>query len=131
LGNLLEGAKAQPSAEPVEQGGNRASHSPGLAALLHGPNAPADASSQAKPESPQPAAESAPSLCGPTPLRLRRKRLFQASLVLGDVVLLGLAAGLFFNTSSHLGCLGAALCVAAVLMGAWLTCLALWLEHEP
>src|SRR5258708_28644065 len=52
------------------------------------------------------------------------KRLLHGTLVLADVLLVGLAARLAIKAHGHLGFGEVALCVLAVGMGAWLACLA-------
>jgi hypothetical protein len=56
------------------------------------------------------------------------RRPLQVALVLGDVLLLLLAARLAWGAHGPLGIIGIVLCVAAVATGAWLACLAIWLE---
>jgi len=113
---LLKGAKAPPSsAEPAAD--KPAAVSPGMATLLRGGNG--DPKDRGQPEAPTQAA-----LAGSA----RRKRLIKASLIVADVFLFGLAARLVFKTHGHLGFAEAALCIAALVTGAWLTCLALWLD---
>jgi len=43
-----------------------------------------------------------------------------------ELLLFALAARLVFTANGHFGFLEIALCVIAVGMGAWLSCLALW-----
>jgi hypothetical protein len=55
------------------------------------------------------------------------KRLLQASMVLADLVLLAFVARLIFIANGPMGFIQNALCVLALMTGAWLSCLALWL----
>lgn len=96
-----------------------ASLSPGMATLLHGGNG----AGKADAEMAQPT--------GPPPETRRRKRLLQGSLFLADALLVGLAARLMAGSGGHVGFGGIALCVLAFVVGAWLTCLALWPETKP
>ena len=48
------------------------------------------------------------------------------SLVIADVVLLALAARMVMKNPGRLGIVEVALCVLAIGLGAWLTCMALW-----
>jgi ABC-type tungstate transport system substrate-binding protein len=59
-----------------------------------------------------------------------RRRLVQASLFLADLFLAALIVGLLLKIRGPLGFLALALCVLALALGAWLTCLALWLEKS-
>jgi hypothetical protein len=51
----------------------------------------------------------------------------QASLFLADAMLAGLAGWLALRTHGSQGWGGTALCLLALLLGAWLSCLAIWL----
>jgi hypothetical protein len=107
LDNLMGDRKASPpSDEPAASPGNL---SPGVATLLRGGNG----------------AEGTP----PEWFGSRgRRRLVQASLFLADVFLAALIFGLLMKIRGPLGFLGLTLCVLALALGAWLACLALWLE---
>jgi hypothetical protein len=76
----------------------------------------------AKPEERMPAAEEE-KVAGSE--RKDRKRL-KASLVIADLLLVFLAARLVFRSGGHFGFVEVLLCAAALALGAWLTCLALW-----
>jgi len=103
LGRLMEEAKASPpSNEPAAQ---PTSLSPGMATLLRGANGTAQA------PYPQP--------------NLRHKRVLQVSLLLADLLLLGLALWLSLKGRGAFGTVGLVLCVLSVVLGAWLSCLAL------
>jgi len=54
--------------------------------------------------------------------------MLQASLWVADLVLLGLAALFVFRAEAGLGFLEILLCASAIILGAWLACLALLLE---
>jgi hypothetical protein len=112
LDNLMSEAKAAP---PASAGPNSAPRpSPGLASLVRGTVRP--------PEAALPPAR-------PSPGRLlARKKLLQVSLVLADLLLLALTVRLVVTYHGSLGPVGILLCSAAVLAGAWLSCLAFWLD---
>jgi hypothetical protein len=59
-----------------------------------------------------------------------RRRLVQGSLFAADIFLAALIVGMLVKIRGPLGFLGLALCVLALALGAWLTCLALWLEKS-
>ena len=112
-----------PSAEPPREShpsANPPRLTPGMAALLRGNDAnpkaePKDqvkSSPDAKPALPPPA----------TP----RSRAVQISLIVADLLLLALAARLVLKAKGHLGLIEIALCIVALGLGAWLSCLALW-----
>jgi len=104
---------ASPSSEVRR--GKKAELSPGMAALVRGGQEPAG------PEAlPEPRVS--------TPGLRRGKRLLKGSLILADLLLLGLAIYLVFRSQGTFGFVEVTLCVIAVVMGSWLTCLALWLE---
>jgi len=52
----------------------------------------------------------------------------KGSLILADLLLLGLVICLVFRNHGAFGFVEVSLCVIAVVMGSWLTCLALLLE---
>ena len=58
------------------------------------------------------------------------RRLLRISLVLADILLVGLAVFLVQQMPRPLGFGGIALCVGAMVIGAWLACLALWLDQS-
>src|SRR6266566_2126477 len=89
--------------------------SAGMAVLLRGGN------EAAKPEAqPEPRAS--------TPGLHRGERLLKGSLILADLLLLGLVICLVFRSHETFGFVEISLCVIAMVMGSWLTCLALWLK---
>lgn len=113
----MEEVKApSPSGETASQ---PPSLSPGMATLLSGGNGADKPSSSAAPAAQEPL----------PPAPLRGKRLLQTSLFLADLLLLGLTMWLIFKTQGPFGFIGTALCVVAVILGAWLSCLALWLDR--
>ena len=95
--------------------GKKAQFSAGMAVLVRGGN------EAAKPEAPPEPRASTVGLD-------RGKRLLKGSLILADLLLLGLVICLVFRRHGSLGFMEISLCVIAVVMGSWLTCLALWLE---
>jgi len=111
LENLMKGG-ASPSTEV--RAGKKAQFSAGMAVLVRGGN------EAAKPEQPEPRAS--------TPGLHRAKRLLKGSLILADLLLVGLVIYLVFRSHGTFGFVEVSLCVIAVVMGSWLTCLALWLE---
>ena len=54
-----------------------------------------------------------------------KNRAIRVSLVVADLLLLALAARLV-SAKGHIGFVEVALCVVALGLGAWLTCLAIW-----
>ena len=119
LGHLMKGAKESP--QRAEGEAQPTSVTPGMAALLRvGNGGP-------KPETQSPHG-TPPSQSEPpvSPGAARRgKWVLRVSLFAADALLLGLAARLVFKSSGPLSFLETALCVVAVMMGAWLSCLAL------
>ena len=113
---MMKGAKASPP--PAEPAAKPASLTPGMAALLRGGNGGPKPEDQPQEPLPPPAA----------PEAVLGKRWLRASLWLADMLLLGLAGRLVFQAGGTFGFLEIALCVVAVLLGAWLSCLALWLD---
>ena len=95
--------------------GKKAQLSAGMAVLLRGGN------EAAKPEAPPEPRASTVGLH-------RGKRLLKGSLILADLLLLVLVIYLVFKSHGTFGFVEISLCVIAVVMGSWLTCLALWLE---
>ena len=108
-------APVVPVVEPLAE---RASLSPGLASLLRRANGSGE---MEIPVPVQPARAGAFfSLSG---------RLIQVSLFLADALLVGLATWMVLGSRGRLGWGGGFLCLAALSVGAWLSCLALWLER--
>jgi len=117
LGKLLKEAKAVP--RETEPGEKVSTLSPGMATLLKPGNG------GPKPEE-NAAAEAEPSVQPQE--RKEWKKLVRLSLVLADVLLVFLAAWLVFKSGGHFGVVEMLLCAAALGLGAWLSCLALWRE---
>jgi hypothetical protein len=59
---------------------------------------------------------------------VRHKSLVRISLIVADLCLFGFAALMVLGKRGSLSAVEIALCVVAVALGAWLTCLALWME---
>src|SRR5260221_651357 len=93
---------------------------PGMATLLRGskPLPKSDTKDQAYPS---PNSQSPPAPGAPT-----RSRAVQISLIVADALLLALATRLVLKANGHLGFVEITLCVVALGLGAWLSCLALW-----
>jgi hypothetical protein len=69
-----------------------------------------------------------PAQTAPRRRAIPEKRLIQAALVGGDVLLLGLAARLAWKAGGPMGAGDLVLCLIALFVGAALTCLAFWLD---
>jgi hypothetical protein len=134
---MKEATQTPPSEDPATQA---PSLSPGMAALLRRGGAASEPATQL-PSSPHSSAASATDTGqnpDPSPgegtaengtsAATGRSRLLRISLIVADVLLAGLAATLVFKSGGHFGFAEATLCVVALLLGAWLTCLALWLD---
>ncbi len=87
---------------------------PGVAALLHGPDTAAKPARAPATEEPPPAFIS--------------RRWLQVTLLLTDVVLAALAVTLMLQSHGRFGALEVMLCVLALAIGALLSCWAFWLE---
>jgi hypothetical protein len=95
----------------------KAEVTPGMAALLRGGNGAAREPQNGE----MPTEESRAAT--------RRKRfLIQASLLAADLVVVGLVARLAFVSHGRFGVIEVALSILALAIGAWLSCLALWLK---
>ena len=114
LGKLLKEAKAIP--RETEPGEKIPTLSPGMATLLKAGNG------GPKPEQKPTEAEAN----AQAQERKEWKRLVRLSLVVADVLLVLLAAWLVFKSGGHFGAMEMLLCAAALGLGAWLSCLALW-----
>jgi hypothetical protein len=115
LGHLMKGAKGE---SPEGEAGSVTS---GMAALLRvgngGPKPETQSPSEAPPNPPEPAV---------SPVTARRgKWMLRVTLFAADGLLLALAARIVFKSNRPLSFLETALCVIAVMMGAWLSILAL------
>lgn len=90
---------------------------PGMAALIRGGNGDA--------KSPEPKSKAdTENLAAAN----QKKRLIQPSLVVADLLLISLITRLAFASHGHFGFFETTLCILALVIGAWLTCLALWLK---
>jgi len=113
LGSLMGGTKEPrtpaPAPAAAEGPALKADNlSPGMAALVRGGGAV------------QSEGEAAP----PRPVPSRGLKLIQVSLLLADILLVALAVRLVVKADGPLGFMGAALCVFAMALGAWLFWLA-------
>lgn len=104
--------------------------SPGMATLLRGNGNELLPQGNGKPAEPtaavEPECQARPDPLDPDELATRR--LYQCSLFLADVLLLMLAAWIVFGNKGPFGLMEAFLCTGAVAAGAWLSCLAFWME---
>jgi hypothetical protein len=112
LGALMNGTKEPPpaaAAAPAEGPAPKPETlSPGMAALMRS-KAAAQSEGKAEPAG---------------PLSPRGLKLIRLSLLLADVLLVALAVRLVVRADGPLGFIGAALCVLAMALGAWLFWLA-------
>jgi hypothetical protein len=94
---------------------------PGVATLFQGAKAcpPRQPNSDNPPQFIQPNASGGRSRIGKT---------VKVSLVAGDLAILGLVAWLLLGSGKPLTTTEILICVLAVVLGAWLTCLALYLD---
>ena len=90
--------------------------SPGMASLLRKP---------AEKESPSNAEQTS---AAEKPPRPSNPRLLRTSLVVADVLLLALTFHLVLKSPGRLGYFEVILCIVAIALGGWLTCLAIWRE---
>lgn len=103
---------------PAEKSASNPAHiSSGVSTLLRGTNGFKKVQNES---------ESAQAL--PRRQTMPEKRLVQAFLVGGDLLLLGLAARLAWKTGGPLEIGDLMLCLIALILGAAFSCLALWLE---
>jgi hypothetical protein len=116
LGHLMkEGATA-----PPENGSEMPQVTAGMAALLRGGNGGAKGEEGSEDLDRKDAENAA--------ARSRKRKLVQASLVIADVLLIVLVVRLAFVSHGHLGFFEIVLCILALSIGAWLSCLALWMK---
>jgi hypothetical protein len=111
--------KERPASGGRECPTQKAEVTPGMAALLRGGNgAPKEPQNGDKPEQSEESRAAT-----------RRKRLvIQASLFAADMLVIGLVARLAFVSHGRFGSIEITLSIAALAIGAWLSCLALWLK---
>jgi hypothetical protein len=107
------------SANPVKLP-ERPPITPGMAALLRGGNG--EAKEQRSQDQPQFNDEESRAAT------VRKRKLIQASMFIADILLIVLVARLAFVSHGHFGLVEAALCILALAIGAWLSCLALWMK---
>jgi hypothetical protein len=126
LGHLLKSAEPPPAS--TQTGGQSSTVTPGMAALLRVDQEGKPASSPAANNEPKLAgADPGPSSAAAPPAEVPfTKWMFRVSLIFADLLLFGLAAWLILKGGHPLSWLQLALCILAVAMGAWLTCLGLW-----
>jgi hypothetical protein len=120
LGRGLQNLMKEPpvAARPENPCEKAAQVTPGMAALLRGGNGEIKASSQPD-EADDPAK---------TQAAARKGKMVQTSLVLADLLLMALVARLAFVSHGRFGMVEVFLCGLALAVGAWLSCLALWLK---
>jgi len=118
LGRGLEHLmKERPVSAGAENSSEKAKVTPGMAALLRGGNG----------EGKEPEAtnkEGFEELAG----RARKRLLIQGSLFVADLLVIGLVARLAFVSHGQFGLVEVVLSIFALAIGAWLSCLALWLK---
>lgn len=110
LGHLMK-ERASPAAP--ENGSETPPVTPGMAALLRGGNG--------GPNGQVASEENAVAL-------LRRKRLVQISMFVADLLLISLVMRLAFVSEGHFGFFEILLGILALSIGAWLSCLAIWMK---
>jgi hypothetical protein len=120
LGRGLQHLMKDPPASRVsETPSQKTEVSPGMAALLRGGNGAAkEPQNGGKPEQ---AEESRAAT-------RRNRRIIQASLFVADLLVIGLVARLAFVSHGRFGLIEITLSILALAIGAWLSCLALWLK---
>jgi len=117
LGHLM---KERPVSAGPENSPEEARVSPGMAALLRGGNGENNGSHPARQSQLVEEEDSA--------RRTRNRVLIQASLFVADLLVIGLVARLAFVSHGKFGLVEVALSILALAVGAWLSCLALWLK---
>ena len=108
--------RLSPAAPGPDDSSQKAKVTPGMAALLRGGNGEG--------KEPTNKAETAEDLAA----RARKRMLIQASLFVADILVIGLVARLAFVSHGKFGVIEVALSILALALGAWLSCLALWLK---
>jgi hypothetical protein len=114
LGRGLQNLMKEPPASPRTENppDKVAQVTPGMAALLRGGNGqPTEADDPVRAQ-----------------IATRKRKMVQASLVVADLLLIMLVVRLDFVTQGGFGFVEVTLCVLALAIGAWLSCLALWLK---
>jgi hypothetical protein len=119
LGRGLQHLMKERSAPTGQQSSpEKAQVTPGMAALLRGGNG----ESKEKPAADQPVSDAERLAAA------RKKKLVQASMFIADLLLMALIARLAFVSHGHFGFFEVTLCVLALAIGAWLSCLAIWMR---
>jgi hypothetical protein len=111
--------KERPAAVGPEQAAEKRSVTPGMAALLRGGNDRAE--------------ERQPADQPPVDLEIlaasaRKRKLIQATMIVADLILVLLVTRLAFISHGSFGFFEVVLCILALAIGAWLSCLALWMK---
>jgi hypothetical protein len=106
--------KERPASVGPENSPEKAKVTAGMAALLRGGNG----------EGKEPGSEDREDRAG----RARKRMLIQGSLFVADVLVIGLVARLAFVSHGQFGLIEVVLSILALAIGAWLSCLALWLK---
>jgi hypothetical protein len=114
LNHLMKERPASAGPPGPNDSPEKAKVTPGMAALLRGGNG----------EGKETESEIAEDRAG----RARKRMLIQGSLFVADILVIGLVARLAFVSHGHFGAMEVALSVLALAIGAWLSCLALWLK---
>jgi hypothetical protein len=116
LQHLMKERSASPASETPAQ---KAEVSPGMAALLRGGNGAAKALQNG---------DNTEQAEGSRAARRRKRLLIQTSLFAADILVIGLVARLAFVSHGRFGLFEISLSIVALAIGAWLSCLALWLK---
>jgi hypothetical protein len=111
--------KERPASGGCDCPTQKAEVTPGMAALLRGGNGAPKQSQNG--DYPKEAEESHAAT-------RRKKLLIQASLFAADMLVIGLVARLAFVSHGRFGSIEITLSILALAIGAWLSCLALWLK---
>ena len=101
-----------------ENSPEKAKVTPGMAALLRGGNG----------EGKEPELTNKAEAAEDYAQRARKRMLIQGSLFAADVLVIGLVARLAFVSHGRFGVVEVTLSILALAIGAWLSCLALWLK---
>lgn len=112
--------KERPVSAGPQNSPEEAKVTPGVAALLRGGNGESNGSHAAGRSRLSEEEDSA--------RRTRNRVLIQASLFVADLLVIGLVARLAFVSHGQFGIDEVALSILALAVGAWLSCLALWLK---
>ena len=114
LGHLM---KERPASAGAENSSEKAKVTPGMAALLRGGNGEGKEQEAANKEVSEDVAG-----------RAGKRMMIQGSLFAADLLVIGLVARLAFVSHGQFGFVEFALSILALAIGAWLSCLALWLK---